>query len=135
MPVGTRTCHLHQAVCRSFLPACLPVAATLALVQVLAGSSGSHVGGGLRNSRNVSQLLTTLDSLPVTCPCDFLQNWRKRSVVGGQQHPDSISKDFWAPAVVLRSNMVCVWGGAQLKASGHRWLSITSPPPQSSSDQ
>lgn len=50
-----------------FLPAPI-VATTLALVQVLAGSSGSHVGSGLKNSRNVSQLLRALQSLPVTSP-------------------------------------------------------------------
>lgn len=48
--------------------ACPTVATTLALVQVLAGSSGSHVGSRLKNSRNVSQLLRALQSLPVTSP-------------------------------------------------------------------
>lgn len=118
MPVCTRTRHLRRALC-PFSSACPTMATTLALVQVLAGSSGSHMGSGLENSRNVSQLLTALQSLPVTSlSCDCLQSSVKRSLVGGQ------SEDSGAPAVVLRSNPV--WGGA---TGGSQWsqLSVTNP--------
>lgn len=101
----------------SFLPDC--GCNSLAFVRVLAGSSGSHMGGGLKNSRNVSQLLTTLHSLPVTCPCDFLQNYVKRSVVGGQQHSDSVAEDFWVPAVVLRGTTAGGWG-----TDGSQWSQL-----------
>lgn len=111
MPVYTRTRHLRRALC-PFFSACPTMATTLALVQVLAGSSGSHMGSGLENSRNVSQLLTALQSLPVTSlSCDCLQSSVKRSLVGGQ------SEDSRAPAVVLRSNPVCV---------AHRWKPVVT---------
>lgn len=103
------TCYLPRASC-PFFPSCLTVAATLAFVQALAGSYGFHMGGGLRNSRNVLQLLTALHSLPVTCPCDFLQNYVKRNVEGEQQRPDQISKDSWTPAMLPRSNSIRDWG-------------------------
>lgn len=118
MPVCTRTRHLRRALC-PFSSTCPTMATTLALVQVLAGSSGSHMGSGLENSRNVSQLLTALQSLPVTSlSCDCLQSSVKRSLVGGQ------SEDSGALAVVLRSNPVC--GGP---TGGNQWsqLSVTNP--------
>lgn len=118
VPVCTRTRHLRRALC-PFSSACPTMATALALVQVLVGCSGSHMGSGLENSRNVSQLLTALQSLPVTSlSCDCLQSSVKRSLVGGQ------SEDSGAPAVVLRSNPVC--GGP---TGGSQWsqLSVTNP--------
>lgn len=118
VPVYTRTRHLRRALC-PFFSACPTMATTLALVQVLAGSSGSHMGSGLENSRNVSQLLTALQSLPVTSlSCDCLQSSVKRSLVGGQ------SEDSGAPAVVLRSNPVC---GEPTGGSQWSQLSVTNP--------